>query len=135
MALVDLGRDFIISGVFTCQSLKSKPRRRGQFLPIRRARQLLTGNMSQRELRSWRLIFLNANISSQLSLGLRQGARRYRQLVGRDRHVLRPTAEPGVVLVGVEIVRVVRHAEAHREHAEPRIQGHLRVLREFRQLR
>jgi len=71
----------------------------------------------------------------QLSIGLRKGVRWPRQFVRRYRHVLRPTAELGALLLGEQLVRVICHAAAHGEHAESRIQGDLRVLGEFRQSR
>lgn len=68
-----------------------------------------------------------------LQLPVRLGARvrRAGQHVGGHRHVLRPAAQPGAVLQRRAPVGHVLLAAARRQHAEPRLQGYLRVLREF----
>ena len=71
----------------------------------------------------------------QLSLRLCESVRRHQQHIGGDWHLLRPAEKPGALLVRVEPLCPLRHASAHREHAESRLQRHLRVLRELRQAR
>lgn len=67
----------------------------------------------------------------QLPVRLGARVRRARQLVRRDRHVLRTAAQPGAVLQRRTPVSHLLYFAAIGQHAEPRFQGYLRVFREF----